>query len=288
MYRITYVLGDCKEYRLAAMNILLRAVTMVNRAYFETTPGAMRPEQLRYEEEFGEQDDWNDASALNANGGKGDCEDASCYTAGWIQAKQGILAWPEIQQTDQGTHVIVRLPNGKIIDPTLWIGRHDDGQGSLHRCTALGHCDVEQRITYVSDLFNSRDRVASQGHTDPNRAQYLTHRALTCLLNALMCIDTMYLKEHPQTPSIYKAGVIYKEEPPGREDWQDIPTSMRRGDGDCEDLATWRAAELRVQGVKAMPLFTWKQRPSGAFLYHIQTQLPDGRVEDPSRTLGMR
>lgn len=288
MYRITFVLGDCKEYRLAAMNILLRAVTMVNRAYFEKTPGAMDPRKLRYEEEFGEQDDWNDASAINA-GARSDCEDIACYYAGFIQARRGILAWPEIQQTANETHVVVRMPNGKIVDPTLTSGRHAHKPGSLHRCTALGHCDVEQRIVFVSDLFNSRDRVASQGNPDAARAQFLTHRALTCLLGGLMEIDKLYLREHPATPSIYDAGVIYKEEPPGREDWQDIPTSLRRKDMDCEDAATWRAAELSVrQGIDARPTFTWKQRPSGAFLYHIQTTYPDGRVEDPSRTLGMR
>ncbi len=57
----------------------------------------------------------------------------------------------------------------------------------------------------------------------------------------------------------------------------------------CEDLACWRAAELRVRhGIKAQPTFTWKQRPNGGYLYHIQVQLPDGRKEDPSRVLGMR
>lgn len=57
----------------------------------------------------------------------------------------------------------------------------------------------------------------------------------------------------------------------------------------CEDLACWRAAELRVRyGVLAEPTFIWKLRPKGGYLYHILVKLPDGRIEDPSRTLGMR
>ena len=57
----------------------------------------------------------------------------------------------------------------------------------------------------------------------------------------------------------------------------------------CEDLACWRAAELRVRyGIAAEPTFIWKVRPGGGYLYHIQVLYPDGRIEDPSRRLGMR
>jgi hypothetical protein len=57
----------------------------------------------------------------------------------------------------------------------------------------------------------------------------------------------------------------------------------------CEDLACWRSAELRVRDkIEAKPTFIWKIRPSGGYLYHIQVKYPDGRIEDPSRRLGMR
>jgi hypothetical protein len=56
----------------------------------------------------------------------------------------------------------------------------------------------------------------------------------------------------------------------------------------CEDLASHRAAELQVKhGINAWPSFTYRMRPSGAHLYHIQTRYPDGAIEDPSRVLGM-
>lgn len=89
-------------------------------------------------------------------------------------------------------------------------------------------------------------------------------------------------------------GIYYLAEPDGRDDWQDIPDTLERGNGDCEDLATWRCAELRVRlGVDADLGITKSDMPlqSGAALvtmYHIVVVLPDGAIEDPSRRLGMR
>jgi hypothetical protein len=98
-----------------------------------------------------------------------------------------------------------------------------------------------------------------------------------------------YLRENPHTPRLYESGVIYKLEPPNREDWQDVPTTLKRREGDCEDFSCHRAAELRVfDGVKAFPTFNWRVRDGSSYLYHIQTGYPDGRVEDPSRRLGMK
>lgn len=136
---------------------------------------------------------------------------------------------------------------------------------------------MSYRLTFCIDLFNG-----------PNERE-LSHRALDLLLRALTQINMNYLKAHPEAPNLYDAGVRYQEEPEGREDWQDIPTTIDLKNGDCEDLACWRAAELRVrQGINASPTFTWKLRPEGGYLYHIQVKYPDGRIEDPSRKLGMR
>lgn len=277
------------------------------------------------------------------------------------------------------------------------------------------------RITFVLDLFKGEDE------------RKLSHDSLKSLLLALMHLDCLYLREHPEVPLLFDSGVRYQEEPPGQEDWQDIPTTLKlkigdclplstlvlrangeaceigslvpgdviMGDGvptrvietavtgekdilafdldngctlrcspehklflqsgeevraknvrvgdrlkspsspfpcaetawqtraknsanstkvrairecepemccdietdtgkfylpesdvvvhNCEDLACWRAAELRVRhNIMAEPTFIWKKRENGGYLYHILVRLPDGRVEDPSRTLGMR
>jgi hypothetical protein len=133
------------------------------------------------------------------------------------------------------------------------------------------------RITFVINLFKGE-------HDRP-----LSHDTLRTLLFALMHVDELYLRAHPETPPLYQTGVRYQEEPPGQEDWQDIPTTIALKIGDCEDLACWRAAELRVKyGIQAVPTFVWKKRANGGYLYHILVRHPDGRVEDPSRALGMR
>lgn len=133
------------------------------------------------------------------------------------------------------------------------------------------------RVTFVLDLFKGPEE------------QEQSHKALRWLLLSLMQIDVDFLRAHPEAPNLYDAGVRYQEEPPGREDWQDIPTTIQLKNGDCEDLSCWRAAELRVRhNIQAEPTFIWKLRKGGGYLYHIQVKYPDGRIEDPSRRLGMR
>jgi hypothetical protein len=52
-------------------------------------------------------------------------------------------------------------------------------------------------------------------------------------------------------------------------------------------LACWRAAELQAQGIAAHPVFVWRKMKNGSHLYHIVVRWPDGRLEDPSKRLGM-
>jgi len=276
MYRITFVLGGESSYRNKAMRILLAALTLVDKAYFDLVRNAPPLKKLRFEEEAPGADDWMDASALARLGG-GDCEDICCYVAGWLQSKHGIMAWPQLVEKNGHTHIVVELPGGRQFDPTLMIGRKESLHGEGHACTGHGKEGPEQRITFVTDLFS------------PGKKNYkLAHRSLEVMLHALYLIDVEWLQRHPETPWLYESGAYYEVEPVGREDWQDWPTTMRRKSSDCEDLANMRASELFVrQGIKARPSFIWKMRPSGANLYHIQVTYPDGSVEDPSRRLGM-
>jgi hypothetical protein len=70
----------------------------------------------------------------------------------------------------------------------------------------------------------------------------------------------------------------------------------------CEDLAAWRAGELRAAGVKADPVLKWrwvdrrealaaglpiKGDADGLWLVHCLVRFPDGTIEDPSKILGM-
>jgi hypothetical protein len=152
---------------------------------------------------------------------------------------------------------------------------------------------MSYRITLAWDLFPN-DGTASDEETNES-----LRIALKCLLDR----DIAYLKRHPKTPLVYDSGVVYQEEPPGAEDWADVPTCLKLLFADCEDLACWRAAELIVRfGIKAWPDFTCDLRSDGTRLYHIIVRLPDGvplpaalgggvtkdSTEDPSRMLGMR
>jgi hypothetical protein len=110
---------------------------------------------------------------------------------------------------------------------------------------------------------------------------------LRLMMEALIAANVAYLRLHPDTPRLYESGIRYEEEPGTQDDWNDIPETLSLGVGDCEDLAGWRIAELRLQGEQAaMPrvtVFTQGNRVT----YHIAVRRAAGHIEDPSRELGM-
>lgn len=119
----------------------------------------------------------------------------------------------------------------------------------------------------------------------------LTRRKIRRLLDCLTAIDEDYLRDHPEAPPIYRSGVVYREELPGEEElWLDVPSILEQGHADCEDLACWRAAELRARfGIPAVADVEPRAiLPSGGVGWHAIVWLPNGQVEDPSRVMGMR
>lgn len=87
-------------------------------------------------------------------------------------------------------------------------------------------------------------------------------------------------------PPLYESGVRYQREPLGAEHWLAPSGVLGRGAGDCEDLAAWRAAELRVTGedpnAQAVVVRT------GPRTWHAVVAREDGAYEDPSAMLGMQ
>lgn len=87
-------------------------------------------------------------------------------------------------------------------------------------------------------------------------------------------------KEQLQGP-----GVQWKPEPPGAEHFDHAGIVARRGWGDCDDLAPWHAASLRVKGTdpgaKAIVVKSGPQR------WHAIVQRSNGKFEDPSEAAGM-
>jgi hypothetical protein len=115
---------------------------------------------------------------------------------------------------------------------------------------------------------------------------------LQSMLESLILADTLYLKQTPATPLLYEAGLRYEPEEIGHDDWRDIPAILDHKGGDCEDLACYRVAELRLlYGENANPYITYSMVHSarhGVFcLYHIRVARADGTIEDPSKILGM-
>jgi hypothetical protein len=87
-------------------------------------------------------------------------------------------------------------------------------------------------------------------------------------------------------PILYRSGVVYRREAPGEEVWEsaaDVLGVMSDRAGDCEDLAAWRAAELRVFGGDPDAFVKIIRTRRGSF--HAVVQRGDGVIEDPSRVL---
>ncbi len=90
-------------------------------------------------------------------------------------------------------------------------------------------------------------------------------------------------------PSIYRSDVVFQREPnAGKyERFDNLLTTIKRGWGDCDDLAAWRVAELREQGEPANFKIYWRLKNGRPKLFHVQVRRADGSVEDPARALGM-
>ena len=77
-------------------------------------------------------------------------------------------------------------------------------------------------------------------------------------------------RSDPLLPSVYEAGVVYRREPPGNEQFKDVHAVLQDGHGDCEDLACAVAAFRTVRtGEACTPTITWKPLGPNGWLYHI-------------------
>lgn len=133
---------------------------------------------------------------------------------------------------------------------------------------------------------------------------------------ALIELDIRYLRRNPDAPRLYGpnndgegAPVYYRRRiRKGQmdDDWQDIPTCLTYGFGDCEDFACWRVAELVVfEGMRldidrqisesdtsgplgpgtVGPVLTRADFRDGGWLYHIKLASDRYGEEDPSAYL---
>lgn len=97
---------------------------------------------------------------------------------------------------------------------------------------------------------------------------------------ARMC--AVDLANNPQIPALYSAGVRYRREKPDK--WLGPSKVFGQRHGDCEDLCGWRVGEIRNAGAQARA----HAYRTSTRMWHVVVVHPDGRVEDPSKILGMR
>lgn len=125
-------------------------------------------------------------------------------------------------------------------------------------------------------------------HADDPAELERSTASMLLFLNALMGHDRLWLRAYPETPALYESGVryVYKDHVEAAA-WQDIPTCLGKGYGDCKDFAAWRCAELLERyGVEACPVVVWR-KVAGSYRFHALVEYPDGTQEDPSALLGM-
>jgi hypothetical protein len=105
---------------------------------------------------------------------------------------------------------------------------------------------------------------------------------LTAVLEGLVAANFVLMSRDPEAfPPLYESSVVYRREDRGHDEWLTADAVLHLGYADCEDLAAYRAAELRRDGIPAMGIV----RPNKHGNFHAQVWLPDGTIEDPSRVL---
>lgn len=149
--------------------------------------------------------------------------------------------------------------------------------------------------------------MASYRLKEPGDTLRLRKAVLETLFEAWTRINAIYLKIHPEAPNLYQSGVKYRRDPERRrivdsligaseneaELWLDIPSILDRGYDDCEGLACYLAAELRVRsknslGVGRRAIASCVLKPVGVGKWHAVTCDPaTGQCWDPSAKLGM-
>lgn len=109
---------------------------------------------------------------------------------------------------------------------------------------------------------------------------------LDAALEATTRLDQSLIRSGELEPFDMRApGVRWRPEPPGEENFDHGLMVQGRGHGDCDDLAPWHAASLRVTGRD--PGARAVVRKSGPSRWHAVVRRSDGRIDDPSLAAGM-
>lgn len=117
--------------------------------------------------------------------------------------------------------------------------------------------------------------------------RHISKPILDAALEATTLLDESLIESG--APTFREAGhkVVWRPEPAGHgENFDHVLTGLRRGWMDCDDLAPWHAASLRVTGQD--PDAFAEVYKSGPGRWHAVVRRGDGSIDDPSKWRGMR
>lgn len=108
---------------------------------------------------------------------------------------------------------------------------------------------------------------------------------IEALLDGLVQANELLIRAGLVPPSPLDAGVVYRREATGLEDWRVATRVLEFGAGDCEDLNSWEVAGLRVTGRD--PSARMILYRTGPRLFHAVGQSSNGDIYDVCPALGM-
>ena len=101
-------------------------------------------------------------------------------------------------------------------------------------------------------------------------------------LEGLVLVDEQLIREK-NLPPLYESGARYRVT--GSREWRFADQIASEGWGDCEGLAPYRTAELRISGEDpGARVATYRTGPTK---FHAVVERSTGQIEDPSAILGM-
>jgi len=103
-------------------------------------------------------------------------------------------------------------------------------------------------------------------------------------LTGLVAVNEVLIQTGVVPPSPLDAGVRYKREGSGLEDWNNAYKVTKLGWGDCEDLAAWECAGIRLDGDDGAHCIIV---PTGPRTWHCVVVLSNGEIIDVCPELGM-
>ncbi|MBZ0116640.1 MAG: hypothetical protein K8H88_06590, partial [Sandaracinaceae bacterium] len=267
MQRIVFRLGLFEQqgalaYSRGALGVLVRALFEANVAYLIAHPRTPAfaevrvrhaPSVLRCASAGTRQLEWRGVESILREGA-GDAVSLACWACA-ERALQGERVRPVLRWSPWGHYdVVLQAADGTIEDVVASVLERE----GLSPALVIGPSHLQAPATEIAfrlRLFRGEP------------ARHYSERVLSVLLRTLVRANLLYLRTH-DAPRLYEAGVHYEAEPYPQEEWKGIAAILADGQGDCEDLATYRAAELLAQGERARPVFRW--RPVGPLsVYHI-------------------